>query len=195
MKRERMLSLVLWATVLPGGGVAFGQQPVQPAQPGQPAAGQSASSDERLKDEENKRRFWEAALPGGHFQVPLDRIVSLSMHEYVLDGSVVVTEVTVDTVGQALARFYYIEPVSERASGTGTGDAVAGIVDRGRELVERAGQRTGTGIHNMVHKKYGVSTHTKTIEYRLGSMQELTALYNSARRAWDSGRGRRITIR
>jgi hypothetical protein len=127
--------------------------------------------------------------------VELGKIVSISIHEYVLDGAVVVNEVTVDTVGQALPRFYYIEPVSDRASGTGTGKAVAGIVDRGRELLERAGERAGTEVHNMVQKKYGISTHTKTIEYRVMSMEELTAIYNSVRRAWDSGVGRRITIR
>ncbi len=151
--------------------------------------------EEPIQDKENKRPFWEAALPGGHFQVLLSRIVSISMHEYVLDGNIVITEVTVDTTGQALARFYYIEPVSDRMSGTGTGDAIAGAVDRGRQLVERATQRTGTEVHNMVQKKYGLTTHTKTLEYRLLSMKELTSLYNSVRKAWDSGRGRRITIR
>jgi len=166
-----------------------------------PATGNRTSSanqkqeDEPIEDKESKRPFWEASLPGGHFQVLLSRLVSISMHEYVLDGSVVVTEVTVDTTGQALPRFYYIEPVSDRMSGTGTGDAIAGVVDRGRELVERASQRGGTDIHNMVQKKYGLTTHTKTLEYRLLSMEELTALYNSVRKAWDTGRGRRITIR
>ena len=117
------------------------------------------------------------------------------MHEYVLDGSAIVTEVTVDTAGQALPRFYYIEPVTNRTSGTGTGSAIAGAVDRGRELIERAGERIGTDVHNMVQKNYGVSTHAKSIEYRLLSMDELTAVYNSVRKAWMSGHGRRITIR
>jgi hypothetical protein len=153
------------------------------------------SQDQAVVDKETKRPFWEAALPGGHYQVLLKHIVSISIHEYVLDGTVVVTEMTVDTDGQALPRFYYIEPVGDRMSGTGTAKAIAGAVDRGRELVERAAQRGGTDIHNMVQKKYGVSTHTKTIEYRVMSMRELTALYNSVRKAWDTGRGRRITIK
>jgi hypothetical protein len=152
--------------------------------------------DERITDEENpKRPFWEASIPGGHFQVALSKIVSVSLHEYVLDGSVIVTEMTVDTVGQALPRFYYIEPVSNRTSGTGTGDAISAIVGRSRELLERAGQRAGTDVQDMVHKKYGVSTHTKTLEYRLYDTTELSALYNSVRRAWETGRGRKISIR
>jgi hypothetical protein len=182
-----LLFAVLLGAALPAAaqGTASGNRP--------------SSSDQKkedpIQDKENKRPFWEASIPGGHFQVLLSRIVSISMHQYVLDGSVIVTEVTVDTTGQALPRFYYIEPVSDRMSGTGTGAAIAGAVDRGRQLVERAAQRGGTDIHNMVQKKYGVTTHTKTLEYRLMSMKELTALYNSVRKAWDTGRGRRITIR
>lgn len=166
-----------------------------------PAAAQQANDresteEERITDKENpKRPFWEASLPGGHFQVALSKIVSVSLHEYVLDGAVVVTEMTVDTIGQALPRFYFIEPVSDRTSGTGTGNAISAIVDRGMELVQKAGERTGSDLQDMVHKKYGVSTHTKTLEYRVYDTTELSALYNSVRRAWESGKGRKVTIR
>lgn len=188
MKRPSTLIAALLLAALP----ALAQQPTPPQ------AGQNGNEDEeeRITDKENpKRPFWEASLPGGHFQVALSKIVSVSLHEYVLDGSVVVTEMTVDTVGQALPRFYFLEPLSDRTSGTGTGDAISAIVDRGRELIERAGQRAGTNVQDMVHKKYGVSTHTKTLEYRVYDTAELSALYNSVRRAWESGRGRKVTIR
>jgi hypothetical protein len=152
--------------------------------------------DEHITDKENpKHPFWEASLPGGHFQVAISKIVSVSIHEYVLDGAVVVTEMTVDTDGQALPRFYFMEPVSDRTSGTGTGSAISAIVDRGRELVEKASQRTGSDLQDMVHKKYGISTHTKTLEYRVYDTAELSALYSSVRRSWETGRGRKITIR
>jgi hypothetical protein len=187
-------AILCCAAVLSAGAPVIAQQAGQSGGSAAPSSDKEAEQD-GIKDEENRRRFWEAAVPGGHFQVALDKVVSLSMHEYVLDGSVIVTEVTIDTIGQALPRFYYLEPLSNRTSGTGTGAAVAGIVDRGRELIERAGEVTGTDIHNMVHKKYGISTHTKTLEYRLATMEELTALYNSIRKAWDTGQGRRITIR
>jgi len=183
-----LLALILGAT-LP----ATAQGPRSTANPA--ATPNSNNQDQPVQDKETKSPFWEATVPGGHFQVLINKIVSISIHDYVLDGTVIVTEVTVDTVGQALPRFYYIEPVSDRMSGTGTGSAIAGAVDRGRQLVERAAQRAGTDIHNMVQKKYGVTTHSKEIEYRLMSKEELTALYNSVRRAWVSGRGRRITIR
>ena len=173
----------------------LGSLPAAAQTPPAPAAGQK-EDDERITDKENpKHPFWEASLPGGHFQVAISKIVSVSLHEYVLDGTVVVTEMTVDTDGQALPRFYFLEPVSDRASGSGTGNAISAIVDRGRELIDKVGERTGSSLQDMVHKKYGISTHTKTIEYRVYDTVELSALYNSVRQAWETGRGRKVTIR
>ena len=99
-------------------------------------------------DSAGPSRFWQASLSGGHFMVALDRIASVSRHKYVLDGSLIIDEVTVDTVGQALARFYYITPITDAAPG----NSVAGIVDRGRELVDKAAERVGTDVQDMVVK-------------------------------------------
>jgi hypothetical protein len=184
MKRTSILIVALLLAALP----ALAQTPTSPQG--------SQDDEERITDKENpKRPFWEASIPGGHFQVALSKIVSVSLHEYVLDGSIVVTEMNIDTTGNALARFYYLEPLSKRTSGTGTGDAISSIVDRGMQLVERASQRTGSDAQDMVHKKYGISSHVKNIEYRVYDTGELSALYNSVRRAWETGRGRKVTIR
>lgn len=135
------------------------------------------------------QRFWQAHVGGGHFMVPLNRIVSLSRHKYVLDGTLIVDEVTVDSDGQALARFYHISPITDATSGI----SAAGVINRGRELVDKAAQRAGTDVQNMVVKKYPETTHARTIEFRVSSAQELSALYASVRSAWDSGRGRQFT--
>jgi len=47
----------------------------------------------------------------------------------------------------------------------------------------------------MVVKKYPLTTHAKTIEYRLLTEAQLNALYQSARTAWVSGKGRVFTGR
>lgn len=47
----------------------------------------------------------------------------------------------------------------------------------------------------MVVKKYPLTTHSKTIEYRLLSEQQLGALYGSAKTAWVTGKGRVFTGR
>lgn len=148
------------------------------------------AGNENIRDELNQKRFWEANLPGGHYMVSLGSITNISMHQYVLDGSLVVHEVTIDTTGRALGRFYYIEPITE----TMNRNEVTRVVDRGRQLLERAGQRLGSDVHNMVQKKYPETTHAGTIEYRLLDLRDLDALYGSLRRAWDTGKGRKITI-
>ena len=47
----------------------------------------------------------------------------------------------------------------------------------------------------MVVKKYPVTSHAKTIEYRILSEAELTSLYNSVRNSWETGRGRKFTAK
>jgi hypothetical protein len=151
----------------------------------------AADAGEKAGDSAGPNRFWQATLAGGHYMVSLDRISSVSRHQYVLDGAVIVDEVTVDTIGQALARFYYITPITDAAPGSTASD----VVDRARELVERAADRAGTDVQNMVVKKYPVTSHAKTIEYRILSEAELTALYKSVQNSWETGRGRKFTAK
>ena len=66
--------------------------------------------------------MWRCNLPGGSYSVALRAIVSVSSHEYLVDGVARVTEVNIDTVGNALARFYYIEPAAPN-SPIGLGNA------------------------------------------------------------------------
>jgi hypothetical protein len=122
--------------------------------------------------------------------VALSRIVSVSRHQYVLDGTLIVDEVTVDTEGEALTRFYHISPITDAVPG----NAAAALASRGREVIDKVAQRAaGTNVQDMVVKKYPDTTHARSIEYRVSSEQELTALYSSVRNAWESGRGRQFS--
>lgn len=162
------------------------------AQRNQKAADPTAEEDPKNTGESpGPNRFWLASVTGGSFMVALDRIVSVSRHKYLLDGAVIVDEVTVDTAGQALARFYFISPLSDVAPG----NSIAGLAQRGQELAEKAAQRAGTDAQNMVVKKYPETTHAKAIEYRLMSEAQLSALYSSVSNAWESGRGRKFTAK
>lgn len=155
------------------------------------SAQDGAPTTDKPGDSPGPNRFWQATLEGGHYMVALDRISSVSRHKYLLDGAVIVDEVTVDTLGQALARFYFISPVTDAAPG----NAVTEIAKRGRELVEKAAERAGTEVQNMVIKKYPETSHAKSIEYRILTEKELTALYASVRSAWETGRGRQFTAK
>jgi len=185
---KRILLLLLAFALAGPAGAQFNN-------PNAPDAADDGSSDERVEsnvqDDEGPRRFWQASLPGGHYMVALDRISMISMHEYLLDGNLIVREMTVDTSGRALARFYHIEPVTESMNR----NELTRIADRGRELLDRAGQRAGTEAHNMAQKQYPTTTHAGTVEYRILDLRDLDALYASVKRAWETGKGRKVTLK
>lgn len=168
-----------------------------PADGGQSRGGnnaeQSNDGDEESNTEESDgpRRFWQASLPGGHYMVAIDRIASISMHQYVLDANLLVDEVVVDTNGRGLARFYYVTSVAEDSGSPTAGRVVA----KGRELLDRAGQRAGSNVHELAQKNYPTTSHAGMIEYRLLDRRDLEELYRSLRNAWETGKGRRITVR
>jgi len=151
----------------------------------------NTTENEKSGDSSGPNRFWQATLPGGHYMVALDRISSVSRHQYVLDGTLLVDEVTVDSLGQALARFYFIAPLTDGANT----NAATQLANRSKELIDKAAQRAGTGVQDMVIKKYPDTTHARTIEYRLLSEQELASLHNSVRNSWETGRGRKFTVK
>lgn len=155
--------------------------PFQPKEEGQPEKPERAS---------NEKGFWQAKVNGGEYAVAVEHITSVSRHSYVLDGTVLVDEVTIDTSGQALARFYYLSPLSAKTHAPGSAGEAA---ERGKEILASEGKREGVDLDTMVFKKYPDTTHAKSIEYRIGSESELAKLYKSAMKAWQSGDGGQYT--
>lgn len=178
----RKIPFIMLACLLAALGPVRGQNDVEPGE-------EVPAEQPRPGDSAGPHRFWQANVGGGHFMVALSRIVSVSRHQYVLDGTLIVDEVTVDTEGEALTRFYHISPISDALPG----NAAAALASRGREVVDKVAQRTGTDVQDMVVKKYPDTTHARSIEYRVSSAQELASLYSSVRSAWESGRGRQFS--
>ena len=140
-----------------------------------PAAGQATPSPS------TNIPMWRAALPGGTYSVALRSVVSVSTHEYVVDGAARVTEVNIDTTGAALARFYFIEP-NTIAAPAGFG---AATVEKAQQLLQEGVQRTGQeDVWKKVVKSYPTTTHTRTVEYRFGSKETLLKLFESAEGAF-----------
>ncbi len=163
-------------------------------EPEPPPADQKPTDDKKPEDVEQPNRFWQAGVGGGHYMVALDRISAISRHKYLLDGGIMVDEVTVDALGQALVRFYFIAPLTDVLKSE-TGEVISKIVERGREAVERAADIVGTDAHNMVIKKFPETTHAREIEFRVETAEELGAIYDSVRTAWESGRGRKFGMK
>ncbi|MEY3395201.1 MAG: hypothetical protein RL346_1437 [Verrucomicrobiota bacterium] len=95
-------------------------------------------------------------------------------------------EVTIDTEGQALARFYFLTP----ATTSGPTSSTAQLAERALEIAQNVAKEKGSTLQDMVVKKYPETTHARTVEYRLGSEAQLSALYQSAKTAWQTGDGR-----
>lgn len=148
------------------------------------------SQENENQDNVSQASFWEADVPGGKYLVSLSRISSISMSKYYLKG-LVVHEVDVETMGVALARFYAIEVAGE-SNGV---SAVENLSNRAKEIANQAGGKAGVDASTAVHKEYPLTTHAKTIEFRLADVDDLTALYASIEKAWKSGRGRKFTIK
>lgn len=139
--------------------------------------------------------FWECVTPTGRFVVRLDQIASVSQHNYLIDGGARVYEVTVATTGPMVARYYFIEPLTE-GSPLSLGKAT---IDRIREVANEAGGRAGMDTERDVVKHYPDTTHAKTSEYRLRVKDNLDRIYEHIHRVWAEEKGRgdanKITIR
>jgi len=171
------------------------QSPNPSASPSTSSSANGTNTNPSNTDTPQPNRLWEASLGTGDYIVSLDRISSLSRHQYLLDGGIVVDEVTVDALGQALVRFYFLAPLTDVTKGSHAGATASGIVDRTRSLVDKAASTLGTDAHNMVIKKFPETTHAHEIEYRVESADILTALFNSVRTAWTSGQGRKYVVK
>jgi len=153
---------------------------------------QDKSSDKNNTTESvGPSRFWQISVAGGNYMVALDRISSISKHTYVTDGTFRVTEVIIDTNGNSLVRFYYIIPVSEDSGST----LGSGLTTRAKELLDKAGERTGVNANTIVSKQYPTTTHAKTVEFRIAYEEDLDKLYNNVRKAWIKGKGNKFTIK
>ena len=129
--------------------------------------------------------IWRCELPGGTYEVALRAIVSVSIHEYIVDGVARVNEVNVDTQGNMAARFYYLEPAAAK-SPLGVGQSA---IDRISDLAKEAGQRVGADeVWQRVVKSYPTTTHAHTIEYRVESEDQLKQIFTSAQGAFESGK-------
>ena len=152
---------------------------------------EEAEAPKNTEDEENQKRRWIANLPSGKYAVNLGNITSISEHSYLLNGNLMVTEVTVDTTGASLVRFYYLEPITDSS----TLNIVDRIKNRSSGLKDRTRDRTGISVDEMVQKTYPDTTHARTVEFRLLSRGELKALYGSVYTAWDTGKGRTFNVK
>lgn len=133
-----------------------------------------------------ERMLWTATLPGGEYNVKLGDIISVSLHEYIVDNAARVAEVNIDTPGNGMVRFYCIEPNVPKAPG-GLGQSV---LNKAEETANDFLSRTKMDeTWSKVMKSYPATTHAHTIEYRIPDRKTLQALFDSVKECWVKQRG------
>lgn len=127
--------------------------------------------------------MWRADLPGGSYEVAIRSIISVSTHEYLVDGAARVTELNIDTPGNLEVRFYYLEPVIAKGP-LGVGQAA---IDRATSLADQINDKVNPGQEppwEKVVKNYPTTTHAHTVEYRVASEAQIQTLFNSVEQAF-----------
>ncbi|HEX4083268.1 MAG TPA: hypothetical protein VHY22_00045 [Chthoniobacteraceae bacterium] len=136
--------------------------------------------------------MWRCDLPGGSYEVAIHFIISVSTHEYLVDGAARVTELNIETPGSTEVRFYYLEP-NTPSSPIGIGQST---LDKAQELAEEAAGRVSPSERpwEKVVKNYPTTTHAHTVEYRLDTKDQVEQLFNSVEQAFRLGQNTQITI-
>jgi hypothetical protein len=127
--------------------------------------------------------MWRCELPGGIYEVAIRSIISVSTHEYVVDGVARVTELNIETPGDTEVRYYYLEPLTT-TSPIGVGQSA---FDKAQEAVTEAASRLSPDQEppwEKVVKNYPTTTHAHTVEYRVDSKDDLETLFNSVDQAF-----------
>lgn len=134
--------------------------------------------------------IFRATLPGGIYAAAVRNIVSVSTHEYLVDGLARVTEVNVETTGSVLVRFYYLEP-SAPAAPSGLGTAA---VEKAQQLFLQGAEKAGFDTWKKVTKSYPTTTHSRTVEYRLNTKEDAKKIFEAANEAFRMQKSKQVTI-
>ena len=163
-------------TLLLGFSLAAAQTPAPPA-PGAPAGATAIP-------------IFRATLPGGVYAAEVRNIVSVSTHEYLVDGVARVTEVNVETTGSLLVRFYHLEPHTPPAPAS-LGSAA---VEKAQQLLVQGAEKAGIDAWKKVTKSYPTTTHSRTVEYRLNTKEDAKRIFDAADEAFRLQKSKQITI-
>lgn len=128
--------------------------------------------------------FWGTSGAGGEFVVKIEKINSVSTHTYVVDGAAKVTEVNIATDSPVLVRYYHIDLITpETPAAIGKS-----VINKVTEVATEAAGRVVPSDLKVI-KNYPTTTHARTVEYRLRTLDEAEKIFKSARQAFLYGKG------
>lgn len=112
--------------------------------------------------------------------VAVSQIVTIAFHQYLLNGENLISEVTVDTLGNNSLRFYYIHPEEDRINLRDVQKNAAQV--RKRISQEQSRQKADNTVAAV---KFPEGSYAHTIEYQLSSLDTLEDLYKSIVSVWE----------
>ncbi len=123
-------------------------------------------------------------------------VQSISKQEYVT-ATFRVTEINIVTQGTALLRIYHSRPLragelqqalgeSMNAAGVPGGSSIIQrpLPPQVQAMADRASGAAEVATSTAVMKEYPIATHAHTIEYRIGSLDELLDLHDELKKHW-----------
>ncbi len=126
--------------------------------------------------------YISVTTPGGEYIVDRRDVSSLSAHNYEIDGGMRVWELTVSERSANTVRFYYTKaiPTEPVKGGNPDQEGVGGKLDSldGKDAKASPGKKdTESTLKVPVRKSYPATTHAHTIEFRVGTLEELDEVY------------------
>jgi len=157
-----------------------------------PGPNQPPGNPQGTQAPEGWRGFLSIDYQGGRFVMPYGHIVSISRASFLIDGGGKVHEVTIDTSGGVIARYYFLESLLEN----NPLNAAQIVNTRMKNLGSLAEERSGESARQVI-KHYPDTTHAKTVEFNLSKMEHLDAIFSHVTRKWidEGGRGQAETLR
>lgn len=137
------------------------------------------------------RQYWRCTTPGGTYVAPLDRISSVSTHEFLIQGGGRVWELAVSDGSSVVARYYYMEPVTSLAGVKEADEAYREAEKEADAAVRGAGAESPW---RKVVKLFPQTTHAHTVEYRLPNREALDRIFSHVTECLAANRSGTLTI-
>jgi len=122
--------------------------------------------------------------PAGEYLIDRRDVMSLSSHNYEINGGMRVWEVTVSERSTNTVRFYYTKKIETKAelAGDASEEGEGGKLDKLRRDSSSTQplpplQVKESKLRLPVRKEYPATTHSHTIEFRMNKLQDLEEIY------------------
>ncbi len=120
-------------------------------------------------------------------------VVSIARHRFLLNGSIPVDEVTIDTLGNNTVRFYCVESSEEPPSISPSSPATI-PQQIGRKISSAVSKKVINGQQMLPSVQFPNGVYAHTIEYQVSNSSVLDKLYTGALAVWGAPSQKTINV-